>query len=158
MITGYDILQTRSGESSGRGHREVVVEMEMRRKSGRGVKEVFVLTPGASAPPVPATSATLPAAKALAGVGSISLLDDNPLYASSPVVLGHEPEAAEEEVQTTFNLGLTEKQRRDREGVVLPYFDAQKEGGALGPGEGGRILYEMGAEDKEDFDDEEDEI
>jgi elongator complex protein 5 len=51
---------------------------------------------------------------------------------------------------------LTEKQRRDREGVVLPYFDAQKDGG--GPGEGGRILYDMGEEDREDFDDEEDEI
>jgi elongator complex protein 5 len=61
-------------------------------------------------------------------------------------------------VETTFNLGLTEKQRRDREGVVLPYFDAQREGGAAGPGEGGRILYDMGAEDREDFDDEEDEI
>jgi elongator complex protein 5 len=52
-------------------------------------------------------------------------------------------------------LGLTEKQRRDREGVVLPYFDAQNESGV---GEGGRILYEMGVEDREDFDDEEDEI
>jgi elongator complex protein 5 len=40
---------------------------------------------------------------------------------------------------------------RDREGVVLPYFDAQK-----GGGEGGRILYDMGEED--DFDEEEDEI
>jgi elongator complex protein 5 len=49
---------------------------------------------------------------------------------------------------------LTEKQRKDRDGVVLPYFDAQKGEG----GEGGRILYEMGAEDREDFDDEENEI
>lgn len=63
-----------------------------------------------------------------------------------------------EEFETTFSLGLSEKERRDREGVVLPYFDAQKEGGAGGPGDGGRILYEMGAEDREDFDDEEDEI
>ena len=52
---------------------------------------------------------------------------------------------------TTFELGLTKKQREDREGVVLPYFDAQK-----GDGEGGRILYDMGEED--DFDEEEDEI
>jgi elongator complex protein 5 len=59
----------------------------------------------------------------------------------------------EEEMEATFNLGLTEKQRRDREGVVLPYFDAQVE---VGGGEGGRILYEMGRED--DFDEEEDEI
>ncbi|KAH8821407.1 Elongator complex protein 5 [Xylogone sp. PMI_703] len=130
----------------------VVVEMEMRRKSGRGVKEVFILSP---APPTTLqTPASLPS-KALAGVGTITLLDDHPLYASVPVLSSPEPD---EEVQTTFNLGLTEKQKRDREGVVLPYFDAQKEGGALGPGEGGRILYEMGEEDKEDFDDEEDEI
>ena len=54
-------------------------------------------------------------------------------------------------LDTTFELGLTEKQRRDREGVVLPYYDAQK-----GGGEGGRILYDMGEED--DFDEEEDEI
>lgn len=60
-----------------------------------------------------------------------------------------------EGMESTFSLGLTEKQRRDREGVVLPYFDAQK---GEGPGEGGRILYEMGDEDREDFDDEEDEI
>ena len=38
--------------------------------------------------------------------------------------------------------------------MVLPYFDAQK--GGDGPGEGGRILYDMGSED--DFDEEEDEI
>ena len=35
---------------------------------------------------------------------------------------------------------------------MLPYFDAQSEEGGVG----GRILYDMGAED--DFDDEEDEI
>ena len=55
---------------------------------------------------------------------------------------------------STWSLELTEKQRRDREGVVLPYFDAQKEGG----GEGGRILYEFGEEDFGDWDEEEDEI
>lgn len=89
------------------------------------------------------------------------LLDEHTLYSSTPSGLGSSIEAGQgggEEVETTFNLGLTEKQKRDREGVVLPYFDAQKEGGALGAGEGGRILYEMGAEDREDFDDEEDEI
>jgi elongator complex protein 5 len=57
------------------------------------------------------------------------------------------------DVESTFNLGLTEKQKAAREGVVLPYFDAQKGEGA---GEGGRILYDMGEED--DFDEEEDEI
>ena len=65
---------------------------------------------------------------------------------------------------STFKLGLTEKERRDREGVVLPYYDAQRRGrgdiegdaGESGIGEGGRIVYEMGVED--DFDEEEDEI
>lgn len=93
-------------------------------------------------------------------LSEILLLDDHPIYASIPSGLGTAGEGTqeEEEVETTFNLGLTEKQKRDREGVVLPYFDAQKEGGVAGPGEGGRILYDMGAEDRDDFDDEEDEI
>lgn len=86
------------------------------------------------------------------------LLEEHPLYATIPPSIGTEKQDGEGEVETTFNLGLTEKQKRDREGVVLPYFDAQKDGGASGPGDGGRILYEMGAEDREDFDDEEDEI
>lgn len=77
------------------------------------------------------------------------LLDDHPLYRRE-----EEPSEAEnQEPDSTFDLGLTERQRREREGVVLPYFDAQKGGG---PGEGGRILYDMGEED--DFDEEEDEI
>jgi elongator complex protein 5 len=84
------------------------------------------------------------------------LLDEHPLYA--PPSLHQESDENEGEVETTFNLGLTEKQKRDREGVVLPYFDAQKDGGAAGAGDGGRILYDMGVEDREDFDDEEDEI
>jgi elongator complex protein 5 len=70
-----------------------------------------------------------------------------------PVAGDGEAKEDEDEAETTFNLGLTEKQRRDREGIVLPYFDAQTD---IGAGEGGRILYEMGRED--DFDDEEDEI
>jgi elongator complex protein 5 len=127
----------------------MVVEMEIRRKSGRGVVETFVLCPPApSSGPVKSPE-----------LSSVMLLDEHPLYASTPSELGStEGQGGDEEVETTFNLGLTEKQKRDREGVVLPYFDAQKEGGALGAGEGGRILYEMGAEDREDFDDEEDEI
>jgi elongator complex protein 5 len=131
----------------------VVVEMEVRRKSGRGVVETFILTP-----PTPTQSTTPKATSAT--LSNIMLLDEHPFYASTPS--GHDAQGQagdeEQEVETTFNLGLTEKQKKDREGVVLPYFDAQKEGGALGAGEGGRILYEMGAEDREDFDDEEDEI
>ncbi|KLU92838.1 hypothetical protein MAPG_11800 [Magnaporthiopsis poae ATCC 64411] len=113
--------------------------MEMRRRSGRAVSERFVL----------ATS-------------GLVLLSDHPLFAAPSVPVAEEEERTasgngdarvDGEMETTFNLGLTEKQRRDREGVVLPYFDAQTD---IGGGEGGRILYEMGRED--DFDDEEDEI
>ncbi len=107
---------------------------------------------------LPPSPSSLPT-KSLA-LSEVMLLDDHPLYASTLSVLGAavKDDQGEEEVETTFNLSLTEKQKRDREGVVLPYFDAQRDGGAAGPGEGGRILYDMGAEDREDFDDEEDEI
>lgn len=132
---------------------QVVVEMEVRRKSGRGVVEVFVLSP-------PYTTAKTATANPMSNISTIQLLDDYPLYAALPQS-GQRMQgtgAEENDVETTFNLGLTEKQKRDRDGVVLPYFDAQKEGGSAGPGDGGRILYEMGDEDREDFDDEEDEI
>jgi elongator complex protein 5 len=115
----------------------VVVEVELRRRSGRALVERFVLEPQRSSPPA---------------AGALSLLSDHPLFAAPPGVddgQGHDEDLAE----TTFNLGLTEKQRKDREGIVLPYFDAQKD---VGGGKGGRILYDMGRED--DFDDEEDEI
>ncbi|KAL1619260.1 hypothetical protein SLS56_010203 [Neofusicoccum ribis] len=123
------------GRNGGGG---VVVEMEHRRKSGRGVREWFFL----------------PTATGGGGAGAgkretAVLLEDHPAWRR-----GEKEVVAEEEgVDVSFNLGLTEKQRRDREGVVLPYFDAQK---GEGPGEGGRILYDMGVED--DFDEEEDEI
>jgi elongator complex protein 5 len=135
------------------GESGVVVEMELRRRSGRGVKEVFVLT------------TTSKHTKSLASTGptraglnaKVSLLDDHPLYAPPDVggVDGRIGGEGEDEGlgETTFSLGLTEKQRIDREGVVLPYFDAQS---GEGVGEGGRILYEMDRGD--DFDEEEDEI
>jgi elongator complex protein 5 len=125
----------------------VVVRMELRRKSGRGIVENFVLSP-----PEPDTNNT--SSPKLPPVGEFILLDDHPLYASTPSGIGSEG-GGEGQMESTFSLGLTEKQKRDREGVVLPYFDAQSESGV---GEGGRILYEMGVEDREDFDDEEDEI
>jgi elongator complex protein 5 len=115
--------------------RGVVIDMELRRKSGRTVKEKFILPRHA----VPATRA---------GTSKLMLLTDHAMFKAGQV-----DEADEEEPESTFNLGLTEKQRKDREGIVLPYFDAQTD---IGAGEGGRILYEMGRED--DFDDEEDEI
>ncbi|KAL4905318.1 hypothetical protein BDW74DRAFT_21402 [Aspergillus multicolor] len=115
----------------------VVLEMEYRRKSGRGVLEWYLLP---SASKYPATQLK----------EIVTLLDDHPLY-RLPEDLGAGNE--NEEPESTFELRLTERQRRDREGVVLPYFDAQQ---GNGPGEGGRILYDMGEED--DFDEEEDEI
>jgi elongator complex protein 5 len=129
----------------------VVLGMEIRRKSGRGVREMYVLFTG-----IAGSTSTSNVGPAKAGTGAkICLLDDHPLYAppTTTDLEGNDDRDGEGEVETTFNLGLTEKQRRDREGVVLPYFDAQRGEGA---GEGGRILYEMDRGD--DFDEEEDEI
>ncbi|KAF5677755.1 elongator complex 5 [Fusarium heterosporum] len=112
-----------------------VVSMELRRRSGRTVSEKFILSSKGS----------------VVAPGKVCLLTDHPMFAA-PTESGETGEG-EEEPESTFNLGLTEKQRKDREGIVLPYFDAQTD---IGAGEGGRILYEMGRED--DFDDEEDEI
>ncbi len=138
---------------SGRG---VVVGMEIRRRSGRGVMEDFVLIPQT---PSSSSSSSTPTNIKISHLSDIILLDEHPLYASIPSNLsGSQEETGADEAETTFSLSLTEKQKADRENVVLPYFDAQREGGALGAGEGGRILYDMGSEDKEDFDDDEDEI
>ncbi|GAB1197409.1 hypothetical protein APSETT444_006702 [Aspergillus pseudonomiae] len=122
------------GKDSAEG---IVLEMEHRRKSGRGVLEWYILPPASRYSP-----------QQLKEV--VTLLDDHPLYRPP-----EEPVAGadEEEPESTFELRLTDRQRREREGVVLPYFDAQQ---GDGPGEGGRILYDMGEED--DFDEEEDEI
>lgn len=128
----------------GNDRRGVVVEMEYRRKSGRAVAEWFFL-------PTDAKTGTLGAGTRKVGKERAILLEDHSLYRRLPAE--HEGVGGDEGgVRSTFDLGLTEKQRRDREGVVLPYFDAQKEEG----GGGGRILYDMGEED--DFDEEEDEI
>jgi elongator complex protein 5 len=128
---------TGDGEISANG---LVVEMEMRRRSGRSVAEKFILT---VRPPTMQY-----------GPGSLSLLSDHPLFTTTATSDGNTDDQGDiDNMDTTFNLGLTEKQRKDREGIVLPYFDAQTD---IGAGEGGRILYDMGRED--DFDDEEDEI
>lgn len=119
----------------------IVLELEHRRKSGRGVHEWYFL---------PSTAAVkLPASTPQPFKETVTLLDDHPLYRKG----SNERPAGDELAGLTFELGLTERQRLERDGVVLPYFDAQKDGGA---GEGGRILYDMGVED--DFDEEEDEI
>lgn len=118
-------------------HSEVLVEMEHRRKSGRAVGLSFVLR--AIGRDARGDKSTEP---------RLTLREDHPAFKiqhdSAPV---DGPDFA----QGTFNLELTEKQRQAREGVVLPYFDAQ-----TGGGQGGRILYDMDRED--DFDEEEDEI
>ena len=102
-----------------------VLEMEHRRKSGRGVGEWFFV--GRGEKPV--------------------VLGEHPLFSQGR----EEVEFGGGGVEATFEMGVTDAQRRVREGVVLPYFDAQG-----GRGEGGRILYDLGVED--DFDEEEDEI
>lgn len=128
----------------------MVVEMEHRRKSGRAVCETFFF-------PSPSSSDE-------SAFKGIVLLDEHPLFAALEEGGGSGKDPGEMEVHGgdlggTFSLGLTEKQRRDREGVVLPYCDAQRrrgDDGEGGGGDGGRILYDMGVED--DFDEEEDEI
>ncbi|KAI1753304.1 Elongator complex protein 5 [Xylaria castorea] len=142
----------------------LVLEMELRRRSGRAVAETFVLVPGPnpgvikSPPTTTTTTGSVRAQMARLEItpSKLCLLSDHPAFLDHP---GAEASAqgvvggGEGEPESTFDLGLTEKQRRDREGIVLPYFDAQTD---IGAGEGGRILYEMGRED--DFDEEEDEI
>ncbi|KAL8767681.1 MAG: hypothetical protein Q9209_005861 [Squamulea sp. 1 TL-2023] len=139
----------------------IVMAMEYRRKSGRAVTETFLI-PSSSTPTQSSIMAPPIASKGDEGKGikGIVLLDDHPLFAppSAPPNKSEKDvgEIGEEDLGGTFNLGLTEKQRRDREGVVLPYYDAQQGNDGGGGGEGGRILYDMGEED--DFDEEEDEI
>ncbi|KAK5676730.1 hypothetical protein LTS10_010493 [Elasticomyces elasticus] len=131
----FGLDEGREGVIQGSGANDkigIVLEMEHRRKSGRGVKESYFL---------PST-----ASRTMNVQSEVTLLEDHPLYRAPDQATNHESEA-----DGTFELGLTDKQKRDREGVVLPYFDAQK-----GGGDGGRILYDMGSED--DFDEEEDEI
>ena len=137
----------------------MVLEMEYRRKSGRVVEEVFFLPSSPSSLSSTTSPSPPPSAiQALEKIKAITLLDDHPAFAPHTVTdISNGGEIQSEDLGGTFKLGLTEKQRRDREGVVLPYYDAQRgfeEGGEVG--DGGRILYEMGEED--DFDEEEDEI
>jgi elongator complex protein 5 len=128
-------------------HRGIVLEAEFRRKSGRPESETYFLrTAHQSDYNVPMPGMPFGTLKQ----EFVTLLEQVPAYGSQEV-LGL-VNAAADEMESTFNLGLTEKQKQAREGVVLPYFDAQKGEG----GEGGRILYDMGVED--DFDEEEDEI
>ncbi|KAH8147256.1 uncharacterized protein LAJ45_08734 [Morchella importuna] len=119
----------------------IVLEMEYRRRSGRGVSEMFYL-------PLDVTD------NGVREKERVVLLEDHPEWRLSEQVRnvddGHDQEDG---MRTTFELGLTERQKRARDEVVLPYLDAQREGG----GRGGAILF---TPDKEidDFDEEEDEL
>jgi elongator complex protein 5 len=123
-----------------------VVEMEYRRKSGRDVKEWFFVAPSLVEMPKSGGNPKGPQRPK----ETVMLLEDHPLYPRPVNYTNHQDG---EHPNATFSLGLTEEQKRDRDAVVLPYFDAQNEHGV---GQGGRILYDMGVED--DFDEEEDEI
>ncbi|KAL9602884.1 MAG: hypothetical protein Q9219_001580, partial [cf. Caloplaca sp. 3 TL-2023] len=145
-------LGGRREEGGGGG---LVLEMEHRRRSGRAVCESFFL-------PAPSSSSASGSSSEMKFPGNVVRLAEHPLFtvASSEDGEGKgEEEEEEEEGKCTFSLSITEAQRRVRDGVRLPYMDAQvRDGGGDvgGRGEGGRIVYEMGRED--DFDEEEDEI
>ena len=117
----------------------LALELEHRRKSGRGVMEWFFL------PVDNKSTATMTHGFRETAI----LLDDHPKF--TKVVPSQI--SGEKLSSMTFELSLSQRQRQERDGVVLPYFDAQKVDGG---GTGGRILYDMGIED--DFDEEEDEI
>lgn len=167
------------------GAEGMVLEMEHRRKSGRSVHETYYLPPPPPSPTIsitphsstasrsPATSAPSSASSPSAPFQHIIPLSTHPLFRPPPQ---NANESDKEAHGATFNLRLTDKQRKEREGVVLPFLDAQRpglggdygggngggrnwgEGEWEGRGEGGRILYDMGVEDLDDFDEEEDEI
>jgi elongator complex protein 5 len=120
----------------------VVLELEYRRKSGRAVEEWFFLPLRG-----PAEVRKLPGG----AEERVMLLEDHPAWARKEMV---QVDEEEEKLESTFELGLTERQRKAREEVVLPYFDAQREGGIGG---GGKILFTPDRE-IDDFDEEEDEI
>lgn len=128
---------------------EVVIDMEHRRKSGRGTLESFVLSSRRSDQhnrPYQNQKDPNPAD------GSICVLGT---HRSFRRVEDTGFERGGDEDESTFKMDLTERQTLTREGVVLPHYDAQRlEQGVIG--DGGKILYDLGEED--DFDEEEDEI
>ncbi|KAL9615964.1 MAG: hypothetical protein Q9160_009108 [Pyrenula sp. 1 TL-2023] len=148
------------GEGAGKGGGDggVVVEMEHRRRSGRGVGEWFFVRTSALKRRKSKGMGKGEGEGAGVGGREVVLLDDHPAFKKRNPAEVEEDGGEKELEELTFDLGLTDRQRREREGVVLPYFDAQLKGGGDGEGGGGggRILYDMGVED--DFDEEEDEI
>jgi elongator complex protein 5 len=138
--------------------RGIVLEAEFRRKSGRPESETYFLPPSRAG-----ADGEYNAPQPGMHVGTlkeefVKLIAELPEYTDSGLNewLNNKGNAIDNEIETraTFKLSLTDKEKTAREGVVLPYHDAQNQQGESG--EGGRILYDMGAED--DFDEEEDEI
>jgi elongator complex protein 5 len=127
--------------------RGTVIEMIHRRKSGRSIEDWFFVYDKEHAGN---KDFLLEMSKSKKTGEGIMLLQDHPEY---PHAQSEGNVQGEEEPQSTFSLGITDKEKQSRDAISLPYFDAQMGDGI---GEGGRILYDMGEED--DFDDEEDEI
>jgi Elongator subunit Iki1 len=99
--------------------------LEYRKKSGRTIKE----------------TCTLDILSSKLSILNVQTLDDQ---APSGVDFG-----------TTFNLGMTDRQRESKEEVVLPHFSAQAHHSAAKASDSpAEIEYTLDAED--DFDDEED--
>jgi hypothetical protein len=105
---------------------QIVLALEYRKKSGRTIKERCTLDIHS---------------------GNITILDVN-------MVEGHAPSGID--FGTTFNLGITGRQKESKDSVVLPHFSAQAHPsvGANPSESAAEIEYTLDAED--DFDDEED--
>jgi elongator complex protein 5 len=104
---------------------KVIVSLEYRKKSGRTIAERYTLSLHS---------------------GKVESLDNKPAQDRDKTGI---------DFGTTFNLGITQRQKENKEDVVLPHFSAQ---GMYSEdhlsGKGGSIEYTLEAED--DFDDEED--
>ncbi|RPA81998.1 hypothetical protein BJ508DRAFT_376126 [Ascobolus immersus RN42] len=121
------------------GKPEFIVEFEIRRKSGRGMLGKVLMK------------------KQSEESEKWEIEDVESIPGWVPDVASKGPAEQEEDDWsglTSFSLGLTEEQKKKRDELELPYYDAQK--GLSGDKGGGRILYVP--EDVDDWDDEEDEI
>ncbi|KAJ2799672.1 Elongator complex protein, partial [Coemansia furcata] len=63
------------------------------------------------------------------------------------------PQATDPAANLSFNLNLTDKQRRDKAGVALPYLEAR-----VADVSGGEIVYQLDDEDDWDEDDPDDDL
>ncbi|KAF8544441.1 Elongator complex protein 5, partial [Trichophaea hybrida] len=98
----------------------VVLEMEYRRKSGRGVNEWFFL---------PLREGLQKSVLPGSVLEKVILLEDHPQWRLSEQVKESGAKDEDEEPMSTFELGLTESQKKARDEVVLPYFDAREKVG-----------------------------